>query len=245
MIEGSASPVTLWIDVSWWWLESEGKMTTLLLVSKSLYVCPHITLATRITEGRRIEVMKFLWTEWKGNDLSRSGDDHNERACGEIRVVRRRGAVSEWEGMSRETPACHGEDIGRGRHGHLEAPQRQACQGGRREDDGRDCRRSRQRSWLRVWREGGEDRRTEVKPGGWRTFAGLFIRRRNSDKQKFEDIVQMQEEGRFAVVGGKAESVGRRILWRQEVVPVQRRRDHRSAECRQPHHQHTPKFTLV
>ena len=26
---------------------------------------------------------------------------------------------------------------------------------------------------------------------------------------------------------------------------VQRRRDHRSAECRQPHHQHTPKFTLV
>ena len=26
---------------------------------------------------------------------------------------------------------------------------------------------------------------------------------------------------------------------------VQRRRDHMSAECRQPHHQHTPKFTLV
>ena len=62
------------------------------------------------------------------------------------RLVRRRRGQFLWKGMPRETPACHGEDNGRRRQGYLEARQRQACQGGRREDDGRDRWRSRQRS---------------------------------------------------------------------------------------------------
>ena len=39
------------------------------------------TLSTRSIKGRKIEVMEFLWSEGEGDDLRRSGDDHNEGAC--------------------------------------------------------------------------------------------------------------------------------------------------------------------
>ena len=66
--------------------------------------------------------------------------------------------------MSRETPTGHGEDNGHRRHWHLEAQQRQACQGHRREDDRRmrSSGKSTAKFTVRLTRRMG-DLRIEVK----------------------------------------------------------------------------------